>query len=194
MLNDIRAQLAHHRAVIALLEAEMAEKIAEAAAILCDALKSGKKILIAGNGGSAADAQHFAAEIVGRFKKERRGLPAISLSTDTSILTALGNDYGFDSIFERQVEALAVAGDVVVGISTSGGSENIRRALAKGRGIGCRTLALLGKDGGVIRGEVDLDLTVPDRDTPRIQEAHITMIHILCDLIEKSVFADKNSL
>lgn len=190
MLNEIRAQLAHHRAVIALVESELTVKIAEAAEMLSGCLKAGGKILIAGNGGSAADAQHFAAEIVGRFKKERRGMPAVSLTTDTSIITAIGNDYGFNCIFERQVEALAAPGDVVIGISTSGGSENIRRALAKATATGCSTIALLGKDGGIIREMVDLDLTVPDHDTPRIQEAHITMIHILCDLIEKRLFTE----
>ena len=188
MLNDIRAQLAHHRAVIALLEAELAERIAEAARMLVDTLSAGGKVLVMGNGGSAADAQHFVAEIVGRFKKERRGLPAISLTTDTSILTAIGNDYGFDQVFSRQVEALALPGDLLVGISTSGGSENVRRALVRGGEGGCRTIALLGKDGGVIKDVVDLHLTVPDRETPRIQEGHITIIHILCDLMEKELF------
>jgi D-sedoheptulose 7-phosphate isomerase len=120
---------------------------------------------------------------------ERRGLPAVALSTDTSILTALGNDYGFDYIFRRQVEALAFPGDVVVGISTSGSSPNVREALLLARERGCRTVALLGRDGGTIRDIVDIDLTVPSHDTPRIQEGHITIIHILCDLVERGLFA-----
>jgi D-sedoheptulose 7-phosphate isomerase len=156
--------------------------------MLSTALAAGKKLLLMGNGGSAADAQHFAAEIVGRFRLERRGLPAIALSTDTSILTAIGNDYGFETIFRRQVEAHAVAGDVVIGISTSGSSKNVFTAMSLAREIGCLTIALLGRDGGTIKDIVDLDLTIPSQDTPRVQEGHITIIHILCDLIEKGLF------
>jgi D-sedoheptulose 7-phosphate isomerase len=156
--------------------------------MLTTALAAGKKLLLMGNGGSAADAQHFAAEIVGRFRLERRGLPAIALSTDTSILTAIGNDYGFETIFRRQVEAHAVAGDVVIGISTSGSSKNVFTAMSLAREIGCLTIALLGRDGGTIKDIVDLDLTIPSQDTPRVQEGHITIIHILCDLIEKGLF------
>jgi D-sedoheptulose 7-phosphate isomerase len=149
---------------------------------------NGKKLLLMGNGGSAADAQHFAAEIIGRFRLERRGLPAIALSTDTSILTAIGNDYGFSAIFRRQVEALASEGDIVIGISTSGTSENVLSALSLARQMGCGTIGFLGRDGGTIRDIVDIDLTVPCNDTPRIQEGHILMIHILCDLVEKRLF------
>lgn len=141
-----------------------------------------------GNGGSAADAQHFVAEIVGRFKMERRGLPALALSTDTSILTAIGNDYGFDRVFSRQVEALASPGDLVIGISTSGNSPNVLLALQLARETGCRSVGLLGKDGGSIKDVCDLALIVPTNDTPRVQEAHITMIHIVCDLLEKTLF------
>jgi D-sedoheptulose 7-phosphate isomerase len=142
-----------------------------------------------GNGGSAADAQHFVAEIVGRFKLERRGLPAIALSTDTSILTAIGNDYGFDKVFSRQVEALASPGDLVIGISTSGNSPNVLLALQLARQAGCSTVGLLGKDGGSIKDVCDLALVVPTNDTPRVQEGHITIIHIVCDLLEKALFA-----
>jgi D-sedoheptulose 7-phosphate isomerase len=189
MENEIRDQLASHRLVIEMIERSLAPRISAVADLFIDALGTGKKLLVMGNGGSAADAQHFAAEIVGRFKLERRGLPALALSTDTSILTALGNDYGFDFIFRRQVEALAGPGDVVIGISTSGSSPNVREALLLAREQGCRTVGLLGRDGGTIRGIVDLDLTVPSQDTPRIQEGHITIIHILCDLVEKRLFA-----
>ena len=127
--------------------------------------------------------------MVGRFKMERRGLPAIALSTDTSILTAVGNDYGFDMVFRRQVEALAAAGDVVVGISTSGNSANVRNALLLAREKGCRTVGLLGKDGGGIKELCDLALVVPSDDTPRVQEGHGLIIHIVCDLVEKTMFA-----
>jgi D-sedoheptulose 7-phosphate isomerase len=156
--------------------------------LMVETFTHGGKLLVMGNGGSAADAQHFVAEIVGRFKLERRGLPAIALSTDTSILTAIGNDYGFDKIFKRQVEALAAPEDLIVGISTSGNSPNILQALELGRDMGCRTVGLLGKDGGAIKDVCLLALIVPSNDTPRIQEGHITIIHIVCDLFEKAMF------
>jgi len=172
------------------VERDLSPRIAAVAGVFIDALRDGRKLLVMGNGGSAADAQHLAAEIVGRFRLERRALPAIALSTDTSILTAIGNDYGFESVFRRQVEALAVDGDVVVGISTSGSSPNVLSALRRAREMGCRTVGLLGRDGGTIKGHVDTDLTVPGQDTPRIQEAHITIIHILCELVEQGLFGD----
>ncbi len=189
MESEILLQLRAHRKVIELIETGLAGKISLAVDLLVEALRNGKKLLIMGNGGSAADAQHFAAEILGRFKMERRGLPAIALTTDSSILTAIGNDYGFDAIFRRQVEALADEGDVVVGLSTSGSSRNVYEALALANDRGCITVGLLGRDGGTIRGIVDLELTVPSGDTPRIQEGHITIIHIVCDLVEKGLFA-----
>ncbi|CAG0988508.1 D-sedoheptulose 7-phosphate isomerase [Geobacter sp.] len=189
MIEEITTQLRSHREVMETVERELAPRIAAFAGMLITALGGGKKLLVMGNGGSAADAQHFAAEIVGRFKMERRGLPAVALTTDTSILTAIGNDYGFDAIFRRQVEALADEGDVVVGLSTSGSSRNVYEALALANDRGCITVGLLGRDGGTIRGIVDLELTVPSGDTPRIQEAHITIIHIVCDLVEKGLFA-----
>ena len=188
MEHEIRQQIADHRRVMETVAHEMSSKIAAMVELLVTAISAGKKILIMGNGGSAADAQHFAAEIVGRFKLERRGLPAIALTTDTSILTALGNDYGFDLIFRRQVEALAQEGDAVIGISTSGNSPNVYQALQLAAGSGCRTIGLLGRDGGTIAGLVDVALVVPSSDTPRIQEAHLTIIHIVCDLLEKSLF------
>ena len=188
MINEIKSQIHSHRNVMETVERELAGKIAAVVDLIVDALGNGKKLLVMGNGGSAADAQHFAAEIVGRFKMERRGLPAIALTTDSSILTAIGNDYGFEFIFSRQVEALAVEGDVVVGISTSGTSKNVHAALLLANDAGCRTIALLGKDGGTISGIVDMDLTIPCDDTPRVQEAHITIIHIICDLVEKRLF------
>jgi D-sedoheptulose 7-phosphate isomerase len=189
MITEITSQLAAHRDVITRVEQELSPLIAEMVTLLVDTFNRGGKLLVMGNGGSAADAQHFVAEIVGRFKMERRGLPAIALSTDTSILTAIGNDYGFDKVFRRQVEALAVPGDLVVGISTSGNSPNVLQALELAREKGCRTVGLLGKDGGGIRSLCDLALIVPTNDTPRVQEGHITIIHIVCDLLEKNMFA-----
>ncbi len=189
MLDEIRSHLKAHQEVVQAIEDRLAAGISRTAEMIGEALQGGNKLLLMGNGGSAADAQHFAAEIVGRFRMERRGLPAMALSTDTSILTAIGNDYGFDAVFRRQVEALAAEGDVVVGISTSGMSENVFSALSLARQMGCRTVGLLGKDGGTIRDIVDIDLTVPSKDTPRIQEGHIMVIHIICDLVEKKLFA-----
>jgi D-sedoheptulose 7-phosphate isomerase len=188
MINEIKKQLQGHRALIDLLERDLAPAIAEMAGLISAALAGGNKLLVMGNGGSAADSQHFVAEIVGRFKMERRALPAIALSTDTSIMTAIGNDYGFESIFSRQVEALAAPGDIVVGLSTSGNSPNVLKALDEAHRLGCRTIGLLGKDGGSIRTACDLALVVPSTDTPRIQEGHITIIHIVCDLVEKKLF------
>jgi D-sedoheptulose 7-phosphate isomerase len=188
MENLIRSQLQAHRAVMETIEQQLIPAIAAAGDLLSKTLAGGKKLLVMGNGGSAADAQHMAAEIVGRFRLERRGLPAISLTTDTSILTAIGNDYGFDMIFCRQVEALAAEGDLVLGISTSGSSANIRSALILAGELGCSTVALLGKDGGSIKDCVKIAITVPGHDTPRIQEGHITIIHIICDLVEQRLF------
>ena len=188
MHSFISAQLKEHCAVFDRIEAELAGQIARIAVRLVETMKIGNKLLIMGNGGSAADAQHFAAEIVGRFKMERPALPAIALSTDTSIITAIGNDYGFERIFSRQVEALAAPGDALIAISTSGNSANILQALLTGRQAGCSAIGLLGKDGGTIKEICDLSLIIPSDDTPRIQEGHITVIHILCDLIEQTLF------
>lgn len=189
MRAEIVSQLRAHQEVMAAIESQLTDRIMAAVDVIVDALGKGNKLLVMGNGGSAADSQHFAAEVVSRFKMERRGLPAIALTTDTSILTAIGNDYGFEMVFRRQVEALACAGDVVVGISTSGSSANVLAALELAREVGCSTIGLLGRDGGTIRNVVDVDLTVPCTDTPRIQEGHITMIHIMCELLEKQLFA-----
>lgn len=188
MISEITSQLAAHRDIITRIEQDLSPQIAEMVTLLVETFSHGGKLLVMGNGGSAADAQHFVAEIVGRFKLERRGLPAVALSTDTSIITAIGNDYGFDKIFRRQVEALAAPGDLIVGISTSGNSPNILQALELGRDMGCRTVGLLGKDGGDIKDVCLLALIVPSNDTPRIQEGHITIIHIVCDLLEKAMF------
>jgi D-sedoheptulose 7-phosphate isomerase len=184
----ITAQLMANQQTMQRIQQELTSTVADLAEKLIAALSDGKKLLIMGNGGSAADAQHFAAEIVSRFRMERPGLPAIALSTDTSIITAIGNDYGFDRIFSRQVEALAAPGDVVIGISTSGNSQNIYKALETARERNCLTVGLLGKDGGTIKQLCQLPVIVPSDDTPRVQEGHITIIHILCDLIEQGMF------
>jgi D-sedoheptulose 7-phosphate isomerase len=172
-IEQIHRHFEKHRQAMAQVAEGLSATIAEAAGVIAAALDKGGKILVMGNGGSAADSQHLAAEMVGRFLLERRALPAIALTTDTSILTAVGNDYGFDEVFKRQVEALAVPGDIVIGISTSGHSNNVFHALMAANSIGCKTIGLLGRDGGNIGGIVDLNLTVPVVETPHIQEAHV---------------------
>jgi D-sedoheptulose 7-phosphate isomerase len=163
-------------------------EIIRAAELIITTLREGNKILLCGNGGSAADAQHFAAEIVGRFEKERKALSAISLTTDTSVLTALGNDYGYDLIFSRQVEGVAVRGDLLIGISTSGNSKNIVLAVESARNKGARSVGLLGRDGGTLASCVDIPVIVPHSVTARIQEAHIFIIHFWCTMIEQELF------
>jgi D-sedoheptulose 7-phosphate isomerase len=165
-----------------------ADDVLAAGRILSEALAAGKKLLVFGNGGSAADAQHFAAELVNRFRSDRPGLPAIALTTDTSILTSIANDSDFEQVFSRQVEALAAEGDVAVAISTSGSSANVLRGVEAARGRGARTVGLAGRDGGRLASMVDLCLTVPHRETSRIQEVHGLLIHVFCELIEDSIF------
>lgn len=166
-----------------------AEQLAQVAVHIGNALQQGGKVLVFGNGGSAADAQHLAAELVGRFKMARKGLPAIALTTDTSILTAVANDYGFEQVFARQVQALAQRGDVLIGITTSGNSANVLQAFEQGRQIGAGLVALTGASGGRLAQQQDvLMLRAPSSDTPRIQEIHGLWIHILCDLVEKHLF------
>jgi D-sedoheptulose 7-phosphate isomerase len=184
MLSVIEASLDEHLATINLVREQLQPEIAEFATKLLEVLQAGGKLLICGNGGSAADAQHFAAELVGRFEQDRQGLPAIALTTDTSVLTASGNDFGFSQIFSRQVEALAVSGDAIIGISTSGNSENISEALLKARELGCITCGLTGFNGGRMAGQVDMHVNVPVTRTARVQEAHQTILHIVCELIE----------
>jgi D-sedoheptulose 7-phosphate isomerase len=164
-----------------------AEQMARMAERISAALESGKTLLLCGNGGSAADAQHFAAEMIGRLNRERPSLPAIAFTTDTSIITAVGNDYGFDAIFTRQVEGLGKKGDVLLGISTSGNSANVASALTRAKELGIVPLGLLGGDGGSIAARCDHAIIVPSSDTQRVQEAHITIIHILCALIENKL-------
>jgi len=164
------------------------EKILSAAERIAAAFRAGQKLLVFGNGGSAADAQHLAAEFVNRFRLERKPLPAIALTTDTSILTAIANDYDFAEVFSKQVEALGSPGDVALGISTSGRSPNVIRALAKAREKGLFTIGLGGGDGGRLPEVSDLLILVPSSETPRIQEGHLFFIHLVCELVEEALF------
>lgn len=166
-------------------------QIEQAAKLMIEALKTGNKVFFFGNGGSAADAQHLAAELIGRYRKDRRSLPAIALTTDTSIITSISNDYGYEVIFAKQIEGLAKSGDVAVGLSTSGNSRNVIVALEKAKELGCKTIGFLGCDGGRITEIVDTAITVPSRVTARIQESHITIGHIVCGLIENEMFGGK---
>ena len=166
------------------------EKIASVIKASVAIYKAGNKILIAGNGGSAADAQHFAAELVGRYGFDRPSLPALALTTDTSNLTAIGNDYGYEYVFSRQLEGMGVAGDLFIGISTSGNSENILNAFASAKEKGITTVALTGRDGGKMAEVADHTLIVPSDATPRIQESHLLIEHMICDAIEKEMFGD----
>ena len=168
------------------------EKSIETAANLCiESLKKGNKILLFGNGGSAADAQHIAAELVGRYKTERKGLSAIALTTDTSTITSIANDYGYLHVFDRQVEALANKGDVVIGISTGGGSANVISALRLANDLGCKTIGFSGRDGGEFNTLCDVNLIAIAEDTTRIQEMHILIGHTLCHLIEQAFSSSK---
>jgi D-sedoheptulose 7-phosphate isomerase len=164
---------------------KFSEKLIEDAANLCiKSLKKGNKVLLFGNGGSAADAQHIAAELVGRYKTDRKGLPAIALTTDTSSITSIANDYGYLHVFERQVEALAREEDIVIGISTGGTSSNVKSALKLANDLGCYTIGLSGKGGGEFNSLCDINIAVPSDNTPRIQEMHIVIGHSICNLID----------
>ncbi len=167
--------------------AEIEPTLLEISALINDSLLKGNKLLIMGNGGSAADSQHFAAEIVGRYKIERSGYPAIALTTDTSILTSIGNDYSFEKIFSRQIEALCQEGDIVIGLSTSGNSRNVEEGFLSAKRKNCNTIGLLGKDGGILKNCADHSIIIPSENTARIQECHILIIHLLCDLFEEEL-------
>jgi D-sedoheptulose 7-phosphate isomerase len=185
--NIIINSIEEHRKVFDKIITESTFDILQCAKLIWDTLAKGKKILLCGNGGSAADAQHLAAEFVGRYETERRGFPAIALTTDTSALTALGNDYGYERVFARQVEALANEGDLLIGLSTSGNSPNVIAALTTAREIGCVTIGLTGEKGGEMTRLCDFCLRVPSARTARIQEAHITIAHIWCEFVDEQV-------
>lgn len=188
MKQYIHNHLDEHDKALEHLRTNLIESIAAVADLIVDVLSKGNKILVMGNGGSAADAQHFAAELVNCFLVERRALPAIALTTDSSIMTAIGNDHSFEKIFSRQVSALAQQGDLVIGISTSGNSLNVLDSMKIAGTLGAITLSLVGNDGGKIMAVTDHCLCIPSQYTPVIQEAHITILHILCDLVEKNMF------
>lgn len=190
MERYIRAQIADSAATKqAILEnQELINTIANVAKACVEVYRNGKKTLLAGNGGSAADAQHIAAELVGRYGFDRPSIPSLALTTDTSNLTAIGNDYGYDKVFSRQLEGMAQEGDIFIGISTSGSSQNIINAFESAADRGVMTVALVGRDGGKMAAMADYAIIVPSNATPRIQESHILIGHILCDIIEKELF------
>lgn len=172
---------------------ECTETCAEVAERIIRAFRKGNKVLLFGNGGSAADAQHIAAELVGRYYLDRPALPAQALTTNTSTLTAIGNDYDYDQIFSRQIEAFGQTGDVAIGISTSGGSRNVIEALRAAKRKGMVTIGMTGESGGQLKAEVDYCICVPSTATPRIQEAHILVGHILSELVEQAIFGDSET-
>jgi D-sedoheptulose 7-phosphate isomerase len=188
VVSEFRASAAIKQALLE--DTVFMQQVTDMGHLLIDRYEAGNKLLVAGNGGSAADAQHIAAEFVSRFNFDRPGLPALALTTDTSILTAVGNDYGYEKLFQRQIEANGVAGDVFLGISTSGNSPNILRALEAARLKGITTFGLTGQPGGQMRALCDHCLCVPSADTPRIQEAHILIGHTLCAMVELALFED----
>lgn len=173
-------------AALGYVKENLSSKIEALATEIIKAFQNGHKVILMGNGGSAADAQHLAAEFVGRFKKERPSLPALALTTNSSTLTAIGNDYSYDVVFSRQIDGLAQQGDVVIGISTSGNSKNVYLALALAKQKGCFTVGFLGKDGGTIKTVCDLPLIVAATNTPHIQACHIFMGHCMCELVDKA--------
>jgi D-sedoheptulose 7-phosphate isomerase len=184
MKDVINNEINEHIRVANLLHG-LTEAIIKSAQLCIDSLKNDGKILLFGNGGSAADAQHIAAELVGRYKVERNGLRAIALTTDTSAITSIGNDFGYNHIFDRQVEALVNKGDVAIGISTSGKSDNVISALKLASKLNCVTIGFSGQDGGEMNEICNINLVVPSEDTPRIQEIHIVIGHIICHLIDQ---------
>ncbi len=188
MKNIINSYINQHIALAnSLLDEEIVDKVVEITAVSIETIRNGGKLVVFGNGGSAADAQHIVTELVSRFKRERKALPALSLNNNVSILTAVANDYSYDSVFARQVEALVNENDVVIGISTSGISPSVIEGIRAAHQKGARTMALTGKDGGLLKDAADICLIVPSDDTWHIQEMHITLGHIICDLIEREL-------
>lgn len=186
IINQINDSAATKKAIVE--NDALVNLLVEVAQVCVDVYRNGKKILIAGNGGSAADAQHFAAELVGRYGFDRPSLPSIALTTDSSNLTAIGNDYGYEYVFSRQLEGLAQEGDLFIGISTSGNSQNVINAFTAAKDRGVTTVALVGRDGGKMAAMADYAIIVPSNATPRIQESHLLIEHMICDIIEKEIF------
>lgn len=195
MEDQIRKELAEHRETLENLAIYQIKKIELIVLALINCYRSNGKIVLFGNGGSAADAQHIAGEMMGRFGMERKAMPALALTGNSSVVSAIGNDYGFEYIFERQVDGIVNSGDVVIGISTSGNAENVLRGLKKAKEKGATTVAFTGRTGGKLQEishAIDVFLQVPSDNTPRIQEAHIAVGHIVCGLVEKGVFGAEN--
>jgi len=194
-VGDERRQLLEDTltAAVALHERAKAQPqpVLDAAAAIIGALKAGGKLLVFGNGGSAADAQHVAAELVGRFERERAAMAAVALTTDASVMTSVANDYAFDRVFARQVEGLGRAGDVALGISTSGASANVVAGLVAARALGLKTIALTGSDGGAVGRAAAIHVNVASDSAARVQEVHRTLLHVICDLVERSVMRER---
>jgi D-sedoheptulose 7-phosphate isomerase len=186
----IKKELTDSAYVKSLMAEETVSSIVDAVDLVIKALRRGGKILLFGNGGSAADAQHIACELIGKFKKVRSSQPAIALTTDTSVLTSVANDFGYEFIFSRQIEAIASSEDVVIAISTSGNSPNVLEGIKAARDKGCKTIALTGRSGGKLAQIVDIPIRIPSNETARIQEAHITVGHIICAMVEKAFFGE----
>ncbi len=186
IINQINDSAATKKAIVE--NDALVNVLVEVAQACVEVYRKGKKILIAGNGGSAADAQHFAAELVGRYGFDRPSLPSIALTTDSSNLTAIGNDYGYEYVFSRQLEGLGQEGDLFIGISTSGNSQNVINAFTAAKDRGITTVALVGRDGGKMAAMADYAIVVPSNATPRIQESHLLIEHMICDIIEKEIF------
>ena len=191
LLAEIVREIQESIAVKEQLVGSSPQLIADAARLIISSMRSGGKLIVFGNGGSAADAQHLAAELVGRYRKDRKAFPAIALTTDSSALTSISNDYGFETVFARQLEALGRSGDVVVAISTSGNSANVLLALALAKKLGISSIGLTGRTGGQLHNSVDVCLTIPSDSTPRIQEAHSLVIHILSGIVENAMVNDR---
>lgn len=191
-MDDIEEQLKESIETKKLLLSTHLNIIRSTSDIIVKAFKNNHRVYLIGNGGSAADAQHIAGELIGRFKMNRRPLPAVALTTDTSVITALANDFGYDTCFTRQIEALVAPGDIVIAFSTSGNSKGILHAVQAAKDIGAVTIGFTGKDGGLLKDAVDVCLRAPSSNTPRIQECHITIGHIICSIVEKELFGPES--
>lgn len=188
MKESVTKELDDHINIIKSLSKNLSDTIVNTSKIIIDCYKNGGKVILIGNGGSASDSQHIAAEFVGKFKLDRKSLPAIALTTNTPIITALANDYGYDTVFSRQLESLANDKDVLIVISTSGNSSNILRAIDTAKSKNIKVVGMTGRNGGKLKNMVDILINIPSDDTPRIQEGHITVGHIICGLVEKELF------
>jgi len=194
MLNEITTQLAESQRVVTLMQNDntLLSVVQKAADAVTNAMRKGNKLLLAGNGGSAADAQHIAGEFVSRFAFDRPGLPAVALTTDTSILTAIGNDYGYEKLFARQIQALGLPGDIFMCYSTSGTSKNILLALEQAKSLGLTCIGLTGNRGGPMHELCDFVLAIPSSSTPKIQEGHLILGHIICGIVENAIFKERH--